>query len=119
MFTPPAITPISTAILWLKKSKIQKTKVRLKYSKDISKFLKDYRTCVTKVCICGTNSLLVSGELDGSIIVWNAFTTDKLRTLHFHKGQVTNLVLISRPLSLYGLTAPKARKTPQIQPFSK
>ncbi len=63
--------------------------------------------------------MLVSGALDGTIIVWDAHKATKIRTINFHKGQITNLVLIARPLNLYGLTAPKPKYSGALPPFEK
>lgn len=61
------------------------------------------------------NSQLVTGDTGGTIYIWNlnvegdnsGGSSRVLRTLDIHReyGAITNLVPLSRPLSLFGLTA--------------
>ena len=64
------------------------------------------------------NYQLVTGDAGGTIYIWNLSVDDDnsmgssgrsklLQTLDIHReyGGITNLVPITRPLSLYGLTA--------------
>jgi len=51
------------------------------------------------------NKYLISGASDGEIYVWCGIQHKALKSLHIHKGAITNIVPITRPLNLYGLNA--------------
>eukprot|EP01134_Creolimax_fragrantissima_P001376 CFRG1376T1 len=46
-------------------------------------------------------NLLVSGSLDGNIVVWDLVSAEKLKTFRQHEGPVTNLMLALRPRSAF------------------
>ena len=51
---------------------------------------------------------LITGDISGVIYIWNLSADEpSLKTFDLHKdhGAVTNLVMVARPLSLFGLTA--------------
>ena len=63
------------------------------------------------MCLSTDGRFLITGDVAGSIYKWTIkdeqTTSLPLSTFDIHKdhGAVTNLVAISRPLSLFGLTA--------------
>jgi WD40 repeat protein len=70
---------------------------------------------VSAVCLTIDNQFLISGDISGLIYIWNV---EKIHAhddaqhglmstyeIHKDKGQITNLIAIHRPLSLFGLTA--------------
>ena len=63
---------------------------------------------ITAMCLSTDGRSLISGDAVGQIYIWSfPEGTPSLRTfdLHKDKGPVTNLVALTRPLSLFGLTA--------------
>ena len=63
---------------------------------------------ITAMTLSVDGQKLITGDAQGLIYVWTLASEDlPLRTFELHKdkGQITNLVAIERPLSLYGLTA--------------
>ena len=106
------------------------------------------RKKVTAMCLTIDSQYLVTGDSQGLIYIWNvasehlggsgstltspragvALTTglsksqENVQTFELHKdkGQVTNLLCVYRPLSLYGLTANmKGYEPAEIKQFSK
>lgn len=72
---------------------------------------------VTALTLSTDGTRLISGDACGLIYVWNLGTEDldlKTFELHRDKGQITNLVALERPLSLFGLTADRAAYDPNI-----
>jgi len=82
------------------------------------------------MCLSVDGTHLVSGDQSGLIYVWSTqaiHSSDEEGTglistyeLHKDKGQITNLVALHRPLSLFGLTANmKSFEVPEISPLQK
>ena len=83
---------------------------------------------VTAMCLSVDGQYLISGDYTGIIYVWSTsaiHSSDENSTglistyeLHKDKGQITNLVALTRPLSLFGLTANmKSFEVPEIHPL--
>ncbi len=54
----------------------------------------------------GTRNNIITGHVDGKIIIWrkkNDYYYIYEKVYHIHKGEVTNLILINKPISQYGL----------------
>ena len=83
---------------------------------------------VTAMCLSVDGRFLITGDSQGSIYKWTlkddsqSSTSLPLETFDIHKdrGAVTNLVAISRPLSLFGLTANMQGYEPgELRPLQK
>jgi hypothetical protein len=83
---------------------------------------------VTALCLSIDGQYLISGDHSGVIYIWSTadiHSTDESITglvstydLHKDKGHITNLVALTRPLSLFGLTANmKSFEVPEIHPL--
>ncbi|KNC74506.1 hypothetical protein SARC_12952, partial [Sphaeroforma arctica JP610] len=59
---------------------------------------------VTSLELSHDCNLLVSGSLDGTVVVWDLTSSEKLRTFRLHEGPITNLSLILRPRSVFNNT---------------
>jgi len=73
--------------------------------------------------ICVSNKFIITGHDDGKILMWNKLTYKNEGTFSQHKGGITNITLVNRPISQYGLnfnihideTVIKALKKPSME----
>ena len=60
------------------------------------------------VFVLGTKNNIITGHEDGKICIWKQKTNKDLfytyeKMFQFHKGMITNIVLLNKPISQYGL----------------
>jgi WD40 repeat protein len=53
--------------------------------------------------LCVTYKNIITGLEDGKVIIWNKLNYKKENNFNIHKGGVTNVIVINRPISQYGL----------------
>jgi hypothetical protein len=70
-------------------------------------------------CICLTQKNLVIGQEDGKIKIHNKYTMALENTFSNHKGGITNICFINRPISQYGLNFNSKVEEVVVKPLKK
>jgi parallel beta-helix repeat protein len=55
--------------------------------------VKAHNGCVTALACAAGKPILVSGDKDGSLVLWNSITWEKLKTVKAHTGKVLSLTI--------------------------
>ena len=75
-------------------------------SKKSSKVLNAHKNEITTMALTKNERYLVVGNTDGVLYIWDLFEDDEFKTLERHKdfGGITNIVPITKPIWMFGLS---------------
>ncbi|CAI2367477.1 unnamed protein product [Moneuplotes crassus] len=78
-------------------------------SQKSARVLNPHKNEISTMSLTKNERYLVVGSTDGVIYIWDLYQDDHLKTLERHKdcGEITNILPLTKPISLFGLSSVK------------